>query len=122
MEESTVRLSNALRSVSAIGQHKRKAWVDCTTQYKNQQKKKIKEDVKNALSFTETENFQPVRVEMVNKSTKEVINVECSGTYNVMGNVTSSIEKTLYVKERFNVSDVAYHELAQLNPALPRQS
>ena len=59
---------------------------------------------------------------MVNESTKEVINVECSGTDNVMGNVTSSIEKTLYVKERFNVSDVAYHELAQLNPALPRQS
>ena len=59
---------------------------------------------------------------MVNKSTKEVINVECSGTDNVMGNVTSSIEKILYVKERFNVSDVAYHELAQLNLALPRQS
>ena len=40
LEESTVRLSNALRPVSANGQLKRKAWVDCTTQYKNQQKKK----------------------------------------------------------------------------------
>ena len=36
------------------------------TQYKNQQRQKIKQDVQNALSFTETENFQPVRVEMVN--------------------------------------------------------
>ena len=122
LEESTARLSNALRSGSASSRRKRKAWVDCTTQYKNHQKKKIKEDVKDALSFTETENFKPVRVEVVNKSTKEVINVDCSGTDNVMGNVTSSIEKTLYVKERFNVSDVAYHELAQLNPALPHQS
>jgi len=66
LEESTARLSNALRSASASSRRKRKAWVDCTTQYKNHQKKKIKEDVKNALSFTETENFKPVKVEVVN--------------------------------------------------------
>ena len=36
------------------------------TQYKNQQRQKTKQDVQNALSLTETENFQPVIVEMVN--------------------------------------------------------
>ena len=34
LEESTARLSNALRSASASSRRKRKAWVDCTTQYK----------------------------------------------------------------------------------------
>ena len=28
----------------------------------------------------------------------------------------------LYIKECFNISDMAYHELAQLNPKFPRQS
>ena len=71
LEESTICLSNALKSGTPSSRRKRKAWVDCTTQYKNQQRKKIKEDVQNALSFTETEIFQPVRVEMVNKHTRE---------------------------------------------------
>ena len=59
---------------------------------------------------------------MVNKNTMEVINIECIGIDSVVGNAKSLIEKTLYVKERFNISDVAYHELAQLKPAFPRQS
>ena len=33
-------------------------------------KKKIKEDVLNALSFTETENFQPVTVKRTLRSNK----------------------------------------------------
>ena len=59
---------------------------------------------------------------MVNKNTKEVINVECNGTDSVAGNDKSLIEKTLYVKQHFNISDVAYYELAQLNPAFLHQS
>ena len=59
---------------------------------------------------------------MVNENTKEVIIVECNATDSVVDNGKSLIDKTLYVKEYFNISDVAYHELAQLNPALPRQS
>lgn len=64
---------------------------------------------------------------MVNKNTKEVINVECNnvecyGTDSVVDNGKSLIEKTLYVKEPFNTSDVAYHELAQINLVLPHQS
>jgi len=60
MEQSFVRLSNKLRSDTPNWRPKCKAWADCTSQYKNQQRKKIKLDVKNSLSFTETENFLPV--------------------------------------------------------------
>ena len=31
------------------------------------------------LSFTETENFLPVKVELINNDTKELIHVECRG-------------------------------------------
>lgn len=123
LQQSNIRLSNSLRSETPDGRRKRKKWVDCTIQYQNQQKKRIKLDVQTALSFTETENFQPVRVEMMNKDTKEVLSVECKATGNAAASIDNSvIEKTLYVKERFNISDVAYHELAQINPKLPRKS
>jgi len=60
---------------------------------------------------------------MMNKDTKEVLSVECKGTGNAAASSDNSvIEKTLYVKERFNISDVAYHELAQINSKLPRKS
>ena len=42
LEQSTVRLSNALRSETNFQavRRKRKAWAQCTPQYKNNQKKK----------------------------------------------------------------------------------
>ena len=124
LEQSVVRLSNKLRSSETPSRRpKRKAWGNCTSQYQNQQRKKIKVDVQAALSFTETENFQPVGVEMINKDTKEIIRIDCRKTDSSLGRADESVvEKTLYVKERFNISNVAYHELAQINPQLPRQS
>ena len=123
LEQSVVRLSNKLRSQTPSRRPKRKAWVNCTSQYQNQQRKKIKLDVQTALSFTETENFQPVGVEMMNKDTKDIIHIDCRIADSTVGKADKCVvEKTLFVKEHFNISNVAYHELAQINPKLPRQS
>jgi len=74
-------------------------------------------DVQTALTFTETENFHPIKVQMMNKDTKEALDIEC-------GNAVGTSDKSMVEKAllRFNISDVAYHELAQINPTLPRQS
>ena len=34
----------------------------------------------------------------------------------------SLVKKTLYIKDRYNISDVSYHELAMINAELPRTS
>ena len=34
----------------------------------------------------------------------------------------SLVEKTLYIKDRYSISDVSYHELAMINAELPRIS
>ena len=72
------------------------------------------------LSFTETKNFLPVRVEMINKDTKEHIHIKCRGEDSTADKAL--VEKTLNVKEHFNISNFAYNELAQINPKLPCQS
>jgi len=59
---------------------KRKAWADCFPQYQRQQKKQLKQDIKTALSFTITENFKPVSVQLFNNDTKELIHVDCNET------------------------------------------
>ena len=57
--------------------------------------------MQTALSFTETENFQPVGVEMMNKDTKDTIHIDCRIADSTVGKADKSVvEKTLYVKER----------------------
>ena len=120
LKKSTLRLSNTLRSGIPSSRRKRKSWLDCTAQYQNQQKKRVKLDVQTALTFTVTENFHAIKVQMMNKDTKEVLDIECGKAVGTSDK--SKVEKALLVKERFNISDVAYHQLAQINPKLPRQS
>ena len=66
LEKSNARLSDAIRggTTQSSSKRKRKAWTECSTQYQRRQRKKVKQDVKTALSFTETENFKPVSVEL----------------------------------------------------------
>lgn len=123
LEESKVRLSDSLRGVTqSSSKRKRKDWTDCSTQYQRQQIKKVKQDVKTALSFTETENFKPLSVGLVNKNTQELIHVDCNETPVHTKDDKSVIERTLYIKDRYNISNVSYHELAMINTDLPRIS
>lgn len=132
LENSSKKLSAALKvnggSRATVGGRHRKAWSDCSSQYQRKKRWQIARDVQTALSFTENEDFTPTRVELMNKDTGEVLSVEQDGRTRV-GRGTESetstenlVDKTLYIKERFNVSNQTYHELAMVNKGLPRTS
>ena len=79
-----------------------------------------------ALKFTDNTFFQPVRIDLVNKETNELLSVDKDGSItqpqkqlSLPENKDNLIKQILYVKERFNVSDTAYHELSMVNPSLP---
>ena len=83
--------------------------------------KQLATDVKTALSFVEDENFAPTKVNLRNKETGEIIHIAENGDVKVdEPKAVESVKKTLYVKEKFHISNNAYHELAMLNPKLPR--
>ena len=95
-------------------------------QYKRKQKKQIASDIHTTLTFTENTYFTPSRIELKNKETNEELTISQDGS---IATTPSSIcdtqtlaKHTLYVKERFNISNTAYHELSMIHLSLPSWS
>lgn len=69
--------------------------------------------------------FEPVQCELKNKQSGELLCVQPSQKPTIVkANLSESdedvLKKTMYVKERFNISNQAYHELSMVNKDLPR--
>ena len=105
-----------------------KSWSQYSAQYKSQQRRQIASDVCTALKFTENIHFRPSNIEMQNIETNEMLSIHQDGSTTsikpqaLSENKDTTIKQTLYVKERFNISDKAYHELSMVHPLLPRWS
>ena len=104
-----------------------KSWSQYSAQYiyKRQQKKQLANDVCTALKFTEKTHFQPSNIEM--RNAEEMLLILQDGSITSTQPQPSSENRdtnkqTLYVKEKFNISDKAYHELSMVHPSLPRWS
>ena len=88
-------------------------------------KKELCKDVNNALSFMEKDGIKASAVEFVHTETNqtEILDVQ-TGKYRTEGTEasksTSETEFILYVKEKFGLSDSAYHELSMICSELPR--
>ena len=100
-----------------------KSW----SQYRSKQKKQIANDVCTALKFTEKTHFRLKNIHMQNIETNEMLSIHQDGSTTsikpqLSENKGTVIKQTLYVKERFNISDEAYHELCMVHPSLPRWS
>jgi len=106
----------------------KKAWEHCSTQY---QKKRTRETIKNintALTYTADEDFKPTKLEITNKSTGDVILcTEQNGELAPAPKKTSTsrvsdevMNQTLYIKEKFNMSNQTYHALTQVHKELPQ--
>ena len=126
LEKSTAKLSSALKNMeqpSSSQSRKRKLWSQCSSQYQRKRRRQMAKDVKVALSFLKNENFQCTQVEQENNDTGEILSVSSNGQTTIQKEKSQPldlIEKTLYIKERYNLSNVAYHELAMVNGELPR--
>ena len=123
------RMENANKKlVASLGPHEpkhHKPWSEYSAQYQRQQKRKLASDISTALRFTTDTFFKPVRVDLVNKETKELLSISHNGSLQQVkeqpqpGNKETTVKQTLYVKERFNISDKAYHELSMIHSSLP---
>ena len=96
---------------------KRKAWSDCSLQQQRKRKRQITEDVKTALSFSEDDGFKALNIELVNTDTQETFQVAChqeTETDESLNEKQHTVKKVLFVKERFNISNQAYHEMSMI--------
>lgn len=80
-----------------------------------------------ALSFTDNEDFTPVQVELMHKDTGDMSIEQDGSTKTRKGadcesSLKDTVDNTLYIKDRFNVSNQTYHELAMVNKELPHSS
>ena len=137
IEETKLKLkevSNKLESIEKsnkklskdINNRKRstKPWSELSSQYQRAKKKQLSNDVFTSLSFLEDDHFEPVRCELKNKESGELIcvrpNEKPTTVTEIPSNSEEVLKKTMYVKERFNLSNQAYHELSMVNNSLPR--
>ena len=104
-----------------------KPWKECTRQQKYNRKKFLAQDVEEALDFCENKGFKPQSVEFQNIDTGEVDVLDVStGSFSGKENfeTTTTLDdkahSLLYVKDKFSISDKAFHELTSIVPALPK--
>ena len=133
LKKSCNTLSKALvssdKGVTPLQGRTKKEWALCTQQCQRKRKKEAVQNVKTALLFTENEDFRTTRVELTNKNTLEkMVCVDHNGELKLatkemleeQGSSETVVDQTLYIKERFNMSNQAYHEMAMVNKELPR--
>jgi len=127
IEIKKVQESNKRLSKKPVTMHN-KSWSQYSAQYKRKQKKQVATDVCAALSFTKNTYYSPSRFELLNKETNELLIVKPNGStvsqrqQPVQDNSDNIAKQTLFVKERYNISNTAYHELSMIHPAIPCMS
>ena len=125
LKKSNKRLSS---EVVAQGNPKKRRRSDLTTVSRQQQwfrRKQIQSDIQQSLLFLEDEGACATSITLVHSESKhtEVINLQpnslpqCSSE---QGEVDSHMNMVLYVKERFGLSNAAYHQLSMVCQQLPR--
>ena len=103
-----------------------KSWNSLSVQHQRVKRKKFVSRVTSALSVVNDQHFIPQSIEVTHRDSgqREVVDLN-KGAFVKTG--IDSKSKTddltsfaLYVKDKFSLSDVAYRELSQLTPLLPR--
>lgn len=104
-----------------------KSWCQYTRQQQYNKRKSLASSVQGALTFCEEEGFKPCSVEIENVDTgkHEVIDMASGVCSPVAAPVCSaesdSVHSVLYIKDKFSVSNEAFHELSMVSN-LPNSS
>ena len=131
LEKSCKELSNSIAlegKASAMHTRTKKAWTQYTPQYQKKRVQQVAKKVQTALLFTNDEHLRPTKLELTNEQTGDIVSIDSGGKIvkvteqnsPKMSTSQSIIGQTLYVKERFNLSNEAYHEMAMVNTGMPR--
>lgn len=98
----------------------RKTWCEYSRQQQYSRKQKLANGVRAALTFCENQGFLPHTVEVENVTTgdHEVLNVT-DGTFlkrkETIVPEDDKICSTLYVKDKYSISNEAFHELSVIS-------
>ena len=129
MKKKIFSLNSKLKEVSSREPRKQHKSVDeLGVRQKRRLKRARSSSCKASLGWLDEEGYTPVSVQVLNKSTKQVEQIELENVEELLGdssevhtNDLDLLDMMLFVKDSYSVSDVAYHEMAQLCKQLPRQ-
>ena len=96
----------------------RKSWDEYTPHYKRQKLKNVKEVTESVLR---DKQLEVVDITVKDKQTGTTMNLDSGHSCNTECSSTDAnlLNLLLYAKERFGISNAAYHELSMLFPTLP---
>ena len=109
------------------GPSKRKSPAQYTDRHCRNLKKLRKDKCDASLAWLELEGYSVTQIKMVNTSTGEEEAIYMNpedllgpGEKHIMESDMDNINMMLYIKDKFNVSGGAYHELSQICKSMPR--
>ncbi len=105
-----------------------KSWESYSRQQRGNIRKRLSSEIRSALSNCSNEHFEPISVELANTSgKKEILDIKKGTFCNAIESTTTessddhdSVKFALFVKDKFCLSDEAYHEVALLSGSLPK--
>lgn len=93
-------------------------WSECSRQQQYNRKRRVARSIQGALSFCEGEGFKPCTIEIENIDTgnRQTLDVDSGSFSSKEGHSASnSLHSSLYVKDKYCISNQAYHELSMLS-------
>ena len=107
----------------------RKNWISYSKKQQQRKRRELKERV-NARLLNVDDHFETTSVSFKNKETSEILTIispqnageiECSTSSHKEDESAQSLrDMLLYIKEKYGISDKAYHELSMLVTSMPR--
>jgi len=113
----------AYRSGASTKRKRVKSWPEYSIQYKRKKIKTISKSIDGVLADNE---FTCNHIELCSSDTGETVSVDNTGPKPVLhfkqapkGGKDSLVKKNLYIKEKYNISNEAYHEISMTNSHIP---
>ena len=123
VEKQRIQILNLKLGNDSIPQRSQKPWSELTRQQQYHRKRKLAKNLENITSLCESSTYKPCNMEVQNIDTGvcEVINFRTGQFKHIDTKEDNSVHSTLYVKDRYAISDHSYHELSMLSD-LPSSS
>ena len=113
--------------VPSRGSSKRKSSLEYSDRHHRGLKKKRKEKCDNSLAWLQSEGYSATKVMLVNTTTGQEesinLNTDCllaTDESRITDVEMDTINMMLYIKDKYNISGGAYHEMTQLCKGMPR--